>query len=179
MARRWRPAGRRRLERCRVFDVDEVRFVPPDREAAETFYRIDAPEWINVIALTDDEQVLFVRQFRFGTEQTTLEIPGGMCDPGEAPVDAARRELREETGFITADLTQLGAVHPNPAIQTNRCHVFLARALTLDGPQQPDEHEEIALEQVPLPEVAGLIRDGVVTHALVLSAFHLLGLREG
>ena len=179
MVQPWRPAGRRRLQRCRVFDVDEVRFVRPGHESAEIFYRIEAPEWINVIALTDDDQVLFVRQFRFGTEELTLEIPGGMCDPGEEPIDAARRELREETGYATSDLTRLGAIHPNPAIQTNRCHVFLARGLTEAGPPEPDEHEDFELERVPLLDVDGLMRDGIVTHSLVVAAFQLLKLREG
>ena len=177
--RPWRRVGSRRLQRCRVFDVDEVRFVPPDGEKAETFYRIEAPEWINVVPLTDDDHVLFVRQYRFGTEELTLEIPGGMCDRGEAPPDAARRELREETGYTTGQLVQLGSVHPNPAIQTNRCHVFLARDLSEAGPPQPDEHEAFDLERVRFDDVARLIRQGTITHALVLAAFQLLHLRDG
>ena len=97
--RPWRRIGSTRLQRCRVFDVDLVRFEPPAGGAAESFYCIDVPDWINVIPMTADGQVLFVRQYRFGIEDFTLEIPGGMCDPGEAPQDAARRELREETGY--------------------------------------------------------------------------------
>ena len=79
------------------------------------------PDWINVIPLTDDGQVVMVRQYRFGIEGFTLEIPGGMCDPGEPPLEAARREMREETGYAPSEMIELGWVHPNPPLQNNRC----------------------------------------------------------
>jgi 8-oxo-dGTP pyrophosphatase MutT (NUDIX family) len=172
--RPWRRIATSRLQRCRVFDVDEVRFAPPDRDTPETFYRIEAPDWINVIALTADDDVLLVRQYRFGTEEFTLEIPGGMCDPGEAPLVAARRELREETGHEAGEMLELGFVHPNPAIQTNRCYTFLARQLHEAGPPEPDEHEAFELQRVPLERISRLIADGSITHALVVAAFQLL-----
>jgi 8-oxo-dGTP pyrophosphatase MutT (NUDIX family) len=170
----WRRVGSTRLQRCRVFDVDAVRFEPPDGGTAETFYRIESPDWINVIPLTADDQVVFVRQYRFGTESFTLEIPGGMCDPGETPREAAWRELREETGCEAGELIELGAVHPNPALQSNRCHTFLARNMTDTGDPQPDTHEAFEVERVPLDRVPALIADGSVTHALVVAAFQLL-----
>jgi len=169
----WRRLGRSRLQHCRVFDLDALRFEPPGGGPAESFYRLDAPDWINVIPLTAEGEVLFVRQFRFGTESFTLEIPGGMCDPGEAPLAAARRELREETGFEAGELIDLGFVHPNPAIQTNRCHSFLARELVEKGPPTPDPHEQLELERVALARVPSLIAGREITHALVVAAFHL------
>ena len=102
--RPWRRIGSRRIARCGIFDLDQVRFQPPDEDPARPFYVIEAPDWINVIPLTADRRVLMVRQFRFGIEDFTLEIPGGMCDEGERPIDAARRELREETGHDTDEL---------------------------------------------------------------------------
>ena len=119
MPRHWRRIGSTRLQHCRVFDIDEVRFEPPDGGAPTTFYCLDAPDWINVIPLTPDDDVLFVRQYRFGTENCTLEIPGGMCDPGETPREAAVRELREETGHEAGEMIDLG-FDPNPAIQKVR-----------------------------------------------------------
>ena len=105
----WRRKASRRVERCGIFDLDRVEFQPPEGGPAHPFYVIECPDWINVIPLTDRGEVLLVRQFRFGIQDFTLEIPGGMCDPGETPVESARRELREEvereTG-IPAELTQ-------------------------------------------------------------------------
>ncbi len=174
----WRRVGSTRLQRCRVFDVDEVRFEPPDGGRAESFYCIDAPDWINVIPLTKDDEVVLVRQYRFGTTDFTLEIPGGMCDPGESPLEAARRELAEETGYGSDGWVELGWVHPNPALQGNRCHTFLARQARRVAEPRPDPHEAFELSKVPLGEIPALIGDGKITHSLVVAAFQLLTIRN-
>lgn len=176
--RPWRRVGAERLARCRVFDLDRVRFEPPDGADPREFFVVDAPDWINVVPLTDDGRVVFVRQYRFGVAATTLEIPGGMCDDGETPEAAARRELREETGYEASEIVPLGWVHPNPAVQTNRCHTFLAAGARRVGDPTPDPNEEFEVLPVPLSEVPDRIRDGSITHALVVTAFHLLGLRR-
>ena len=110
-------------------------------------------------------------------ERFTLEIPGGMCDGDEPPEKAAERELREETGYVCDRLEPLGWVHPNPAVQTNRCHTFLARNVRRDGEPRPDPDEDLEVVEVPLADVPALIRDGTITHALVVCAFDLLGNR--
>jgi len=172
----WRRVQTERLQRCRVFDLDRIRYAPPDgREPKDTFV-VDAPDWINVVPVTPDGHVVFVRQFRFGIDAVALEIPGGMCDPAEDPREAARRELREETGYHSDAWVDLGWVHPNPAIQTNRCHTFLAREAAKVGEPEPDGDEAFEIVTVPQGEVAGLIRDGAITHALVVAAFYRLGL---
>lgn len=170
----WRRIGSRRLQRCRIFDLDQVRFQPPDSRPARDFWVIEAPDWINVIPLTPEGRVLLVRQYRFGTQEFTLEIPGGMCDPGEQPLEAARRELREETGFDAERIVDLGWVHPNPAVQTNRCHTYLARDVVRVGEPTPDPNEEFEQLSVPLDEIPGLIAGRRITHALVVAAFQLL-----
>lgn len=174
----WRRIESRRAQNCRVFHLDEVRFEPPDERPADWFYVLDAPHWINVIPLTDDDQVLLIRQYRFGTEEITLEIPGGMCDGSEPPVEAALRELREETGYDASELIELGWVHPNPAIQNNRCYSYLARGLSEAGSPEPDAHESFELVKVPLARIPELIASREITHALVIAAFHLLDQRN-
>jgi 8-oxo-dGTP pyrophosphatase MutT (NUDIX family) len=170
----WRRLRSRRLQDCRVFEVDEVDFEPPGGGNPHPFYCIRSTHWINVIPLTEERQVLLLRQYRFGVEDFTLEIPGGMCDPGESPRDAAARELLEETGYEAADWTELGWVHPNPAIQDNRCYTYLARGLTRRGEPQPDGHEAFEQLQVPLGEIPKMIGARKITHSLVVAAFHLL-----
>lgn len=171
----WRRLGSERLHRCRVFDLDRIRFAPPDGREPRDFFVVEAPDWINVIPLTDDRRVVLVRQYRFGIEGFTLEIPGGMCDSGEDPVAAARRELREETGYEARELVPLGWVHPNPAVQTNRCHSFLALGVVEAGPAEPDPDEAFEIMTVPLLEIPRLVASGDITHSLVVAAFHLLG----
>jgi 8-oxo-dGTP pyrophosphatase MutT (NUDIX family) len=174
----WRRVDAKRMFGCPVFDLDRVRFRPPAGGAPRPFYVIDSPSWINVIPLTDDDQVLLIKQYRFGIEDFTLEIPGGMCDPGESPLEAAGRELVEETGYRSDDLVEIGWVHPNPAIQSNRCHTFVARKLTRVGEPSPDPDEEFELVQEPLERIPELIAGRRLTHALVLAAFELFGTRR-
>ncbi len=140
-----------------------------------------APEWINVIPLLDDGNVLLVRQWRFGIQAPTLEIPGGMVDPGESPREAAARELEEETGFRAGALRELGFTHPNPAFIANRLTTWLATDLEPPADQRATlgvNGEEIFLESVPLAEIPQLIGNGRISHALVVAAFYLLELER-
>lgn len=175
---RWRRLGARTLHDCRVFRLHEVDFERNGIKHPDPFYVVDSPDWINVIPLTAGGRVLMIRQFRFGTGAETLEIPGGMCDPGEDPAQAARRELLEETGYSAASVIPLGSVHPNPAIQSNRCHSFLADGLNRVSDPDPDPNESFEQLQVPLSDVPGLIASGRITHSLVVAAFHLLSLHN-
>lgn len=120
-----------------------------------------------------------VEQFRHGIEHVTLEIPGGMVDPEDASsLEASTRELREETGYVSSDWLFLGQYHPNPAMQSNICDTFLARnVLQVEQPRfDHSETELISLRLVPIYRIPELIKLGVVTHALVIVAFHLLAL---
>ena len=99
---RWEKLGHTVQTHTRIFDVLSVRYRHPVRKTERDFFVIDAPDWVNVIALTPDHRLVLVRQFRFGTDEFSLEIPGGVIDAGEDPVVAGLRELREESGFSGA-----------------------------------------------------------------------------
>jgi 8-oxo-dGTP pyrophosphatase MutT (NUDIX family) len=169
----WRRTDSARVHGCRIFDLNRVRFESPEGVEGPWYYVIDAPNWVNVIPLTAADEVLMVRQFRVGIEKETLEIPGGMCDDGEEPAAAAWRELLEETGYRAGTIEEVGWVHPNPPIQSNRCYTYLARDLEYDGGAEPDSDELLELVKVPLADVPRLMDDGTITHALVLAAFQL------
>ena len=149
----------------RVFSVYEVP-VTKDGVALQPVYTLDHPDWCNVVAITDDERVIFVRQLRFGTRETSLELPGGMINAGEDPAVAALRELREESGWGAARAEPLVVTHPNPSFQKNRLHSFVARGARFAGATQFDEHEECETVLAPLSDVARMLDEGEIVHAL-------------
>ncbi|MEM9667157.1 MAG: NUDIX hydrolase [Bacteroidota bacterium] len=157
----------------KVFDVREDLRQSPTTGRAHTFYVIESSDWVNIVPLTPDGRIVFVKQVRHATDEVTLEIPGGMVDAGEDPAKAARREMQEETGYDSAQIIPLGAVAPNPAILNNRCHTYLALEAHPVGPPQLDGAEEIQLTHVDPAEVPGLILSGGITHSLVVAAFYL------
>jgi ADP-ribose pyrophosphatase len=166
------------LSDCRVFKVRRDRSSRSIESELYEFYCIEAPDWVNIIPLTAGGDVVMIEQFRHGTEEITLEIPGGMVDPGETPSVAALREMVEETGFGAANISYLGPSRPNPAIQNNWIHSFVAYDVEIK--EQPQHHatEHTSVRLVPLKDVPGLIAEGTITHALVIAAFYKLGLLE-
>jgi 8-oxo-dGTP pyrophosphatase MutT (NUDIX family) len=176
-AERWKKLGSVPFATTRIFSVNSVAYQHPRRTKAQEFYVIDAPDWVNVVAVTPARELVLVRQFRFGLDNFSLEIPGGMIDPGEDPVAAALRELREETGYAGSRAVLLGAVHPNPAIQSNRCHLVLVEDARPTGALDWDDDEEIEVLTKPVDEVFALARRGGITHALVIDALFLFAPR--
>ncbi len=157
----------------KVFRVRQDRSRSPRSGQAHTFYVIEAGDWVNVIPVTPEGQLVFIRQYRHGIEAVTLEIPGGMIDPGESAAVAARREMCEETGYDTEQIVYLGGIAPNPAIQNNLCHTYLALDARPDGPQRLDGTEDIDVLLVDPTDVPALIVEGQVNHSLVVTAFYL------
>lgn len=165
---RWERLEERTIATTRVLDLRSVHFRHPRREVDRDFVVVAAPDWCNVIALTPDGRLILVRQFRYGIDEFSLEIPGGVIDPGEDPVVAGQRELREETGYVGTAARLLATVHPNPAIQNNRCHLVLVENATPSSAQQWDHDEEIEVLTAPVDDVFAWARAGKITHSLVV-----------
>ena len=158
----------------RVFELRTDRARSPRTGEEHDFFVLESSPWVNVIPLTEGGDVVMIEQYRHGIRDITLEIPGGLVEPGDTPEEAARRELREETGYGGGELVELGFVHPNPAIQNNRCHTFLAKNVLPLGIQEMDDKEDIEVVLVPLGQIRALIRDGRISHSLVIVAFYRL-----
>jgi len=138
---------------------------------------MECGDWVNIVPITPDGQIVMVRQYRHGSEDLTLEIPGGMADPEDpSPLAAARREMWEETGYDSEEISLLGRVRPNPAIQTNFCHSFVARNSRFTRQPRLDGTEDIEVVLVGREEIPGLIAQGDISHALVITAFAFLDL---
>lgn len=118
--------------------------------------------------MTPQDRLVLVRQFRYGVDDFSLEIPGGVINPGEDPVAAGVRELAEETAFAGRNARLIGSVHPNPAIQNNRCHIVLVEDVAPQGSVAWDRDEEIAVSTATVEETMSWARSGKITHALVL-----------
>lgn len=139
---------------------------------------LESPDWVNVVALTPEEKVLVVQQYRFGIRKITTEIPGGIVELGETSKEAAIRELREETGYTSEEWEYLGYVEPNPAFIDNRCHHWVARNVVQTSPSELDEDEILLVKEMSLAEIQREIMEGQFRHSLAFTALsHLFDLR--
>ena len=179
LVREWTRTSSEPADDYRIFKMRRDVSIHPRTGATHKFVVMEGVDWVNVIPITAEGNVVFIEQYRHGIRQRTLEIPGGMVDTGETPAQAASRELLEETGYAGAKAVELGWIHPNPAIQENRCWSYLVRPTKKIGPAQTEGSEDIATIEVPLADVPRLIAARRITHALVVVAFQWLWLREG
>jgi ADP-ribose pyrophosphatase len=161
---------------CGFFQVQVHQSSSPITGKKHPFYVLTTRNWANVIAITPEKKVLLVSQYRHGTGQVSLETPGGAVDKEEPPMEAARRELLEETGYESAEWHTLGQVHPNPAILNNTCFFFLALGARKVADLKLDEAEELEVGLYDLQGISALIRNGEIQHALVVAAFQFLQL---
>lgn len=135
---------------------------------AHDYYVIELADAVNVIAVTTDDELILVRQFRAGSRHDSLETPGGLLDPGEDALAAGARELLEETGYAGDPPELLGSVWSNPSILTSRTTIVLIRNARRVAQAHLDPGEELSLELVPQAMIADMIRDGRIDHALVV-----------
>ena len=174
MLKPWREIDSKELIATPSFTLREHQRIHPTSGRSMRFYVVDTAPWVNVIPITDEGKVVMVRQYRHGPRTFSLECPGGIVHPGEQPVEAARRELLEETGFEAKAIEPIGEVHTSPAILDHMTHFFLAREVRPIREPRPDAGEDLELVTHSIDEIEGLIRCGEITHSQVICAFHFL-----
>lgn len=144
----------------------------PDKRVMPKYYVFDFPDWVNVVALTPDNQIILVEQYRHAAGEDFLEVPGGSTDhKGEDPRQAAARELLEETGYQPEEMIDCGAHFPNPALQSNRMHTFVALNCRKVAEPHLDPFEDLQVRLMPLTEAYKKWIDGELTHSIIAASF--------
>ncbi len=173
MVQPWKKVRSTVIGDFRIFKLRSDVSLSPRTGEEHDFYVLDSVNWVNVIALTPDRQLVMIEQFRHGSNTVELEIPGGMMDAGETdPVTTAARELREETGYAGENPRLLGKIWSNPAILSNRTFTVLIENCRLQHDVDWDHSEDLVTRLVPVAEIPKLIADEKIGHSLVVVALY-------
>jgi len=176
---RWDLLEDKLIHGCRVWDLRTRRYRHPEDGKEGDFYYINSRDWAVVVARTVDGKIILVRQFRWGSDELSWELPGGIVDEGEDPVEAGLRELREESGYIAESGQLIGQCRPNPAILNNHCHIIFAEGCRLSEEGTSwDEHEEMEVCALPEATVLEWARSGRIGHALALNGLFFYQLNK-
>ena len=176
---RWEILSDRLLNACRVWDLRERRYRHPKNGKEGDFFYLDSRDWVVVVARTLAGELILVRQFRWGADELSWELAGGIIDAGEDPVEAGLRELQEETGYVAARGRLIGRCRPNPAMLNNFCHIVLAEEVVLhESGTDWDEHEELEVRALPEATVMEWVRESKIGHALALNGLFLYQLHQ-
>jgi 8-oxo-dGTP pyrophosphatase MutT (NUDIX family) len=173
MIQPWEKISSKPLGDFRIFTIRSDTRINPRTGKEHDFYILDSVNWVNVIAITPDQQLVLIQQYRAGSNTVELEIPGGMMDPHETdPVATAVRELREETGYEGQNARLLGKIHSNPAILSNVTYTVLIENCHLKHGLNFDSGEDLITRLVPVSEIPKLVADEKIGHSLVVVALY-------
>lgn len=166
---RWKTLETHYVHRAKWLTAKVEKVALPNGRIYDEYYTLEYPEWINVIAITKDGKMILERQWRHALGIVSTEIPAGVVEEGEEPMEAARRELEEETGFVGGEWMPFMVSAPNPSSMNNRCHTFLAQGVEPKGTCHWDATEDIEVNLCPLDEVFEMLKSGAFQQALMLA----------
>ena len=167
MIKSWKRKESQLLQKTRILDFCEATDVSPYTEEEHRFVFIDSLKWVNLVPITERNEIVMIRQYRHGSQRVTLEIPGGMVDAGEDPRKAAVRECQEETGYVVRTPHSLGELNPNPALFNNSLHTFYGRVSEYRPKVHFSETEKTEVELISIHRLRPFLLDSTIDHALV------------
>ncbi|EKR18792.1 NUDIX hydrolase [Leptospira interrogans] len=166
----WSKINRKDLVDTPIFKLVSWNITSPDKKISKDFFHLESLDWVNIIALTPDNKIVLVDQYRHGIHRFSLEIPGGIAEKNSL-LESAQAELVEETGYVSQDWEYLGKVTGNPAILDNWCHTFIAKNAHRLHKQNLDDSEQIEIFETPIENIPKLIADHILHHGMVVAAF--------
>jgi 8-oxo-dGTP pyrophosphatase MutT (NUDIX family) len=169
----WQKVSSEPVGNFRIFTIRSDKVISPRTQQVQDVYVIDCVNWVNVIAVTPDQHLVMIEQYRHGSKTVELEIPGGMIDAKDAsPTAAGLRELREETGYEGENPRLIGQIFPNPAIMSNTCFTVMVENCRCLHPVQFDHGEDLVTRLVPIADLPQLVASGKIQHSLVVVALY-------
>ncbi len=172
--KKWKILGQETVCDFKLFKFYKRNLLNQHKNSQHHFYVMETPDWINVVPVTSEGKIVLIKQYRAGTDEITIEIPGGVIDNTDAsPLAAARRELEEETAYVSNELSLLGSVHPNPSFMSNTCYFVLAKDVKHTGKINFDPGEDIETFEMEIDEIKEAIKTGKIKHALTVAAMGL------
>lgn len=177
-AKTWKVKEVRQGPKLPLFEVEIKTFVNPRNDVEVEALRLHLRDTVNIICVTNQDELVLIEQFRFGVEEDFVELPAGLIDEGETPMEAARRELLEETGYSSDDWELLGTSFINPSYVDNTCHHFIARSSVSMKAPAPEQSEDIRVCKYPMSKWKQLVLKGPIRDAMTRAAFSLYALRN-
>ncbi len=169
---KWKTLESEQIFKSGLVSIDKEKCQMPDGRIMPSYYILRFPDWVNVMPVTKDRKVVLIKQYRHATGLVHWEVPGGAVHRGEDARLGALRELEEETGYSSSQLIKVGETFPNPALQDNKIHTYLALDCELKGTQTLDPYEDIEVEAIPLEELEVWLRRGDFNHNIVVASIY-------
>lgn len=170
---KWERVKSNLIANLKLFRARIDTVINPRNNKAVDIVVLEAEDAANVVAITPDQEIVFVKQYRFGIQEDTIELPGGIVEPGEAQEIAVQRELVEETGFIGKDWTYLGKIPSNPVFMDSFIYHWLAKDVVLTEEMKLDDGESIELVFIPIKEIPTRLKAGYFQHPHTVNALVL------
>jgi 8-oxo-dGTP pyrophosphatase MutT (NUDIX family) len=168
----WKLLESKHVYRDRWLQVRADKCELPDGRIMEPYYVIEVPDWTNMVIITKDDRIVLVKQYRHAYGSYTLELPGGILEKDELPMDSAKREMQEETGFVSNEVEFLMKISPNPALNNNTAYFFLARNAEKLTNTNFDPFEDIVIETYSKEELKQLLLEGKLQHGVQQGAIY-------